>query len=418
MIQRKLNGTWFVLFIVLTLALATAPSALAQQKIVYLGAGGAPYQVIAQELVDRFNAENPDIEVEMVWVVGAAADLLEKLQVMVAAGTPPDVFWTHVYIMTDLVQQGIARPLDDLIATDPDFNLDDYFPVAVGDYWWGDHLYGLPGEVTSLALYYNIDMFEAYGVPEPDGTWDWDTLRQAARSLSDPESQRWGLHPPMNHANAYAITWQNGGRYFDDTRTVPQFHQPAVVEAYQWIADLMYVDRVSPPGGAVSGGLYVGFGQSQLAMFYDIPGASTWMQDLAVNWDVAPLPQGKEPANRIATSGYALTAHTQKPDAAWRFLKYMVGESVQHFYLQRGFMIPTLRSLANSPDFLDRYARPKNTQVFIDGLEYARNEEITTNYIAVVGAKDQALLPLWRGEQPAATVMEAVNRAVSAALSW
>lgn len=399
------------------IVVALAASVQAQQRIVYLGAGGGPYQQLARELVDRFNRANPDIEVELVWVAGAAADLYEKLQVMVAGGTPPDVFWTHVYLMTDLVQQGIVRQLDDLVAADPTFDLNDYYPVAVNDYRFDGKLYGMPGEVTSLALYYNVDMFEAYGLAAPDATWDWDDLRQAARTLTDPDAGRWGLFPPMNHANAYAITWQNGGRYFDETRTVPQFHRPEVVEAYQWIADLMYVDRVAPPGGAVPGGLYQAFGTSKVAMFYDIPGAATWLQNAAADWDVAPLPMGKARANRIATSGIAVTSYTQHPEAAWRFVKYMLSEEVQQFYLERGFAIPTLRDVANSPYFLNRYERPKSVGVFLQGLEDARNEEITRNYIAVIGAKDQALLPLWNGTQPASTVMEAVNAAVTAAMT-
>lgn len=400
----------------LAILLLVTPKSQAKTTITYLMAGGAPIQQLGLRLIDKFEKANPDIDVEVIWVPGAAKELFEKFQILVAGGSAPDVFWTHAYLMEDIVAKGLARPLDTLISGDSQFAVNSYFDAALGDYSFQGKLYGLPGEVSSMALYYNADLFEQRGMSVPDRSWTWDTLLKAALKLTDKSSNRWGLFAPSGHAQAYVMAWQNDGRLFDETRSRPTFDDRNTVEAYQWIADLMYKHRVSPPGGQVEGGLYSAFTQVKIGMFYDIPAASVWLQKAAYEWDVAPLPREKQQANRVATSGYSIYARTKHPDAAWRLVKFLAGTDAQREILSQGLNIPSIQALASSPFFLKHYAKPKNTQVFLEMLRYARSEPITSNYIAVIGAKERALLPLWRGEEPASSVMKAVNTAIQAAL--
>ena len=41
--------------------------------------------------------------------------------------------------------------------------------------WRGEQLC-LPQNVSSLAVYYNRDLFQKYGVPEPKAGWTWNDL--------------------------------------------------------------------------------------------------------------------------------------------------------------------------------------------------------------------------------------------------
>ena len=45
-------------------------------------------------------------------------------------------------------------------------------------------LYGLPSDFSTIALVYNKDMFDKYGVPYPDDTWDWDKFLWAAKKFT------------------------------------------------------------------------------------------------------------------------------------------------------------------------------------------------------------------------------------------
>ena len=194
--------------------------------------------------------------------------LMERLLVQVAAGVAPDVFWTHNYLSYDLLSLGLVRPLDPLMADDPDFQITEYYPNALNDYLFDGLLYGLPRETSSTALYYSIDNFNNAGLSAPTGNWTWDTLLDAAKKLTDTQARRWGLSAPTGHGTAVIMAWQNGGRYFDDTLTQPQFDAPENVQAFQWIADLMHTWGVSPKMGELN--KTTGFNAGQIAMVYDI----------------------------------------------------------------------------------------------------------------------------------------------------
>ena len=59
------------------------------------------------------------------------------------------------------------EPLDDRIADVGRFAADDFYPVAMDAFRWQGEQLCLPQNISSLAVYYNRDLFEQYGVAEP-----------------------------------------------------------------------------------------------------------------------------------------------------------------------------------------------------------------------------------------------------------
>ncbi|MGI6543692.1 MAG: ABC transporter substrate-binding protein [Limnochordia bacterium] len=415
-VTRVLCRRFWLGMLALLVLLTTTSIAYGKTTIVYLGRGGTSEQASYTKLIEEFEALHPDIDVEINWIPGGTAMvLMERLLVQVAAGVAPDVFWTHNYLSYDLLSLGLVRPLDPLMADDPDFQITEYYPNALNDYLFDGLLYGLPRETSSTALYYSIDNFNNAGLSAPTGNWTWDTLLDAAKKLTDTQARRWGLSAPTGHGTAVIMAWQNGGRYFDDTLTQPQFDAPENVQAFQWIADLMHTWGVSPKMGELN--KTTGFNAGQIAMVYDIRGATTHYRTANVDWDVAPLPRGKQQANRTASSGHAICAETKHPEAAWQLVKWLSGATAQREFAASGLSVPSLRSVATSSLFLNPDIKPKSDMVFLDALQYARSDQVTRDYFTVVSTIESVLGGLWRGELPAATVVQDLNRAVSAILA-
>ncbi|MGI6543539.1 MAG: ABC transporter substrate-binding protein [Limnochordia bacterium] len=402
--------------LVLIVLLTPATVAYGKTTIVYLGRGGTSEQASYTKLIEQFEALHPDIDVEINWIPGGTAMvLMERLLVQVAAGVAPDVFWTHNYLSYDLLSLGLVLPLDPLMSNDPDFRITDYYPNALNDYLFNGKLYGLPRETSSTALYYSIDNFNNAGLSAPTIDWTWDTLLEAAKKLTDVNNKRWGLYAPTTHGTTVIMAWQNGGQYFDDTLTQPQFDAPENVQAFQWIADLMLTWGVSPKMGEVN--KTTAFNTGQLGMLYDIRGATTNYGTASVDWDVAPLPKGKQHANRTASSGHAICAETKHPEAAWQLVKWLSGATAQREFAASGLSVPSMHSVATSPLFLNPDIKPKSDMVFLDMLQYARTDQVTRDYFSVVSAIESVLGQLWSGQLPAATVAQNVNRAVSSILA-
>ncbi|NIR00161.1 MAG: extracellular solute-binding protein, partial [Gemmatimonadales bacterium] len=137
---------------------------------------------INQELCERFEVEHPGIRVEVVNEPGDRA--MDKLQAMVAAGNPPDVMSIHGAFFTPLAAKGALLDLDPLIAEDPTFDLEDFYPALVELCRHEGKLFSLPRYTSVYVLFYNRDLFDGAGLRYPEETWTWDDYLAAARKLT------------------------------------------------------------------------------------------------------------------------------------------------------------------------------------------------------------------------------------------
>jgi hypothetical protein len=98
-------------------------------------------QQIWQDQVTRFTEKDPTIAVELQYF--PAAEYFEKLAVLLAAGTPPDVTELSYYHVALFQQQDYLQPLDELVDAF-DVNTEDFWADALESNTFGDELYALP----------------------------------------------------------------------------------------------------------------------------------------------------------------------------------------------------------------------------------------------------------------------------------
>ncbi|WP_298812935.1 ABC transporter substrate-binding protein [uncultured Roseibium sp.] len=133
----------------------------------------------AMEIIQRFEADNPDVKVVMDKVPYKA--ILENLPVQLAAGTGPDIAK-----VTDL--GGLNEYYLDLAP----YVDRDYWETSFGDTlnWYrsgpdDDGIYGLHSQLTITGPYINKTLFEQAGVEIPAADADWDTWAEAARQVAE-----------------------------------------------------------------------------------------------------------------------------------------------------------------------------------------------------------------------------------------
>ncbi|WP_298961473.1 ABC transporter substrate-binding protein [uncultured Roseibium sp.] len=133
----------------------------------------------AMEIIQRFEADNPDVKVVMDKVPYKA--ILENLPVQLAAGTGPDIAK-----VTDL--GGLNEYYLDLAP----YVDRDYWETSFGDTlnWYrsgpdDDGIYGLHSQLTITGPYINKTLFEQAGVEIPAADADWDTWADAARQVAE-----------------------------------------------------------------------------------------------------------------------------------------------------------------------------------------------------------------------------------------
>jgi multiple sugar transport system substrate-binding protein len=110
----------------------------------------------------------------------------------------------------------------------------------------------------------------------------------------------------------------------------------------------------------------------------------------------------------VNSAGFVAAKASQHPDEAWEFIKYCLSKDGQTRLTELGLAIPVLKSVAESPVFLDQKMVDINQQVFLDSLEFARMKPVFRGYeewSAVVG---DGMAPIWLGESDLNTTLDAV----------
>ncbi|MDP4092122.1 MAG: extracellular solute-binding protein [Bacillota bacterium] len=131
-----------------------------------------------QEILDKFNAENPDVNIVNESLFGG--DFLPKIKTDFASGNDPDVFgiWPGSDIRT-LIDIGKVADLTGVLNSDP------IWKDSFNDNMWNfttynDKIYGLPFEIIYEGLFVNTDLFKFFHVKIPE---TYDELLDAANKF-------------------------------------------------------------------------------------------------------------------------------------------------------------------------------------------------------------------------------------------
>lgn len=137
-------------------------------------------------IIEDFNRENPDIEVQFHSIPDNGSDKLIQLDILAMGGGEIDVMPGSDGEQMVRMKNGIYAPLDEFIekdGIDMEANFGDILSYAQYD----GVTYGYPFRSTVEGIWYNKDMFDEAGIPYPDGSWTWDEYKEIAAKLTKGE---------------------------------------------------------------------------------------------------------------------------------------------------------------------------------------------------------------------------------------
>lgn len=347
------------------------------------GDGGQEEDSIVDAALRGFEATHPGLRVERI-NPGDAGSFYTKLQTMMAAGTPPDVFYCGDERLPSLASMGVLRPLDELIAEDAErgesVGLEDFYPVVLDAYRFdGEHagagpLYGLPKDFTTIGFYYNKDLFRRAGLPEPGDHWTWEEFLRAARAIGELEGC----------TGAEFVTWPRMLRLYLATRGCDVLDEegeelrvlePRVLAALEDLYGWRHVEENTLTSGksrVASGATVFLTGRVGLAGPFGRWVVPSYRQISNFEWDFAPMPRGEEQANVIASVAWSISSRSEHPREAWELVRSLCGPDSQARLARLGLAMPSRRSVANSSAFVDPSLPPSRDEVFLMQAEYAR----------------------------------------------
>lgn len=303
---------------------------------------------IFDEIVEKFETENPDIDVEL--QLTPWSQYWTKLDAAMGSGSAADVFWMNTYL-PKYAEAGVLEPLDEYIEKDK-INMDDYVSVVKDAYNYKGVQYCMPKGVDTVQVFYNKDIFEKYDVEEPQPEWTWDDMKNLAEQLkSQIKKAGSDEYPILMELDAqpsfFNFINQSGGYVLSDDMKKAGFDQEETIKAYEDMVALMD-EGLMPDSKVLSDTKGTDLFLSQKGAILFMGSWKTSVIDEASFADqvgTIAMPS-KENGNQsvIGGLGYAVNSNSENKDAAWKLVKYLAGEEANKLQAEAKIDVPALIS--------------------------------------------------------------------------
>jgi ABC-type glycerol-3-phosphate transport system substrate-binding protein len=351
---------------------------LEKKTLTYWGLWEPPS--VMQPIIDKYQATHPGVTI--VYKLQDQKDYRERLMNSLAEGKEPDILRFHNTWLPMLA---------DSLATVPPSVYDaqsfkaTFFPAASVDLVQNNKIYGIPLMYDSLALFYNLDIFQRAGKQLPQ---DWNDLRKTALEITSGNRDQLGRITTAGVAlgtTSNVDHWQDiislmmlqaGADLTNPTDTAAQsalkFYTIFTTEDRDW-------DDTLPNSTTmfIQGKLAMYFGPSWRVFDFEEAKRS---QAITLNYGILPMPQlpaleGAPPSAVTWASYWAegVGKNSKNQDVAWDFIKYLSQKDTLQAMYQAESQIRKFGELYSRADMADLLKSDPETNAFISQAPTAKS---------------------------------------------
>jgi multiple sugar transport system substrate-binding protein len=330
-------------------------------------------------IVNAFNAANPEICVKMTIVPGAETDVA-KLLTAIRGGVAPDVYMADRFTVPQRASEGVLAKLPaDVAALSTQ-----YLPFAWAETQFKGDTYAMPFDTDARALWYNKDLITAAGQDPTQldiakGAPTIDTVTKIADAMNKKDSSGnydvmgWMPGGPGAGGNAGAFdqgwhyTWGfvNGGKFADLAACKVTPTDPGVVAGFQFMYDWAkahdpqavsrwVTTNLVPNGPAAQNPFWTGKLGMTISGDWRIAEQTEYAPSGNYGFTFIPVPKaGDTSATWAGGWSMALIPDSKAADQAVKFMKYIAGPEGQAVYTKETTHLPTLDALLKDASLYD-----------------------------------------------------------------
>ncbi len=322
--------------------------------------GGAEGEALEQIIKD-FNASQDKYTVE-----GLSVPDEQKIKVAIAGGNGPDLTDSFDWVVPQYAQQGIALPLDDLIARDG-YDVSDFIPAALESGRFDGKLYSLPLNANFSIMYYNKKLLAEAGYSEPPKTSKelYDIALKTTKVNGDGSIEVIGF--PSYPSEAYlfnSLAHGFGSAYLSADAKELTFDNESTKAAMQMIYDYNTQYGVDNIRQLQAAGKWLDptdpFLTGKQAIRFDGPWLSAHIKNMNIDVDygIAPLPylDGKPETaggGLVSSSIFYIAKTSKNVDGAWEFMKYLYSPEPLAKFMSLMGNIPATKAAMAQPAMKD-----------------------------------------------------------------
>jgi len=336
--------------------------------------------VLMDGIVDEFNAEHPDINVQPVYS-GNYDQTMQKAITSAQGKNAPDVAILLAIGLFTLRDFDLIEDFDQLMIGEDSNFTKSFYPGFMENSVLDGKTWSIPFQRSTPIFYYNKEHFKEVGLDPENPPKTWDELLEAARLLTLRDSKgnvkRWGFEEITDDTwTVQALILQAGGKYSNPAGTVAYFNSPEVNKAIEFRNTLANIERVMPRHRSY-GPASQDFVAEAASMMYNSTGSLSFVKKSATfDFGVAPLPEDVKQA--VPTGGgnfYIFKGISEEnKKAAWIFVKWMSQPEISAKWSIGTGYIP-VRADAFETDALKKYVETfPYILVARDQLSYAYSE--------------------------------------------
>jgi len=397
------------------LILATTASALAFSSVVSL-AGEVTWwtpnfnEPRARELVEKFQAANPDITVNL--EITTSDGLPQRVLTALQSGAAPDIIDVQHGWVNGYAQNGLVIPLDDVLQ-----DREDYIPAALDYVTWDGKLWGIPYRIETHAVIYNRGHFTEVGLDPDSPPETWAELVDVATKLTKEGRSGFAITGGGEVGNtifrSLPFIWMNGSSMISDDMTKATVNEPAAVEAVTFYTDF-FRKGLSPAStlendGTANRRLFIA---ETVSMYqsgqFDIASIREENPDIDIGVMRIPHPEGKDTAAILGGWSFVVPSDAQNPDEAKIFLQFLA-EAESQGTLTDTF--PARKSVMELPRFNDPIL-----QVFKEMLPYGRPVPAEKNWVQISQAYFNGIQSILLGDMEPQEAMDVAAEEIQALL--
>jgi alpha-1,4-digalacturonate transport system substrate-binding protein len=305
---------------------------------------------VLRELLDRFEAANPDIKV-IVDTVPYAAGIQQSLPLQLASSQGPDM--ARITDFGNLQQYMLdMRPY----LPNPDYWEENFGPFL--DWMRPAGSNAIPGFMTQLTVtgpFINRTLFDQAGIAVPEGPTTWEAWAEVTRAVAAATGTPYAMVMDRTGHRLAGPAISQGAQIFD-AEGFPKVDDPGMRRMMQLMIDWHADGTMHPDTWIGSAGSYVAgnefFINAQVVLYmsgsWQIGQFANLIGD-AFDWEVVPNPCGPAACTGMpGGAGVVAIAETRHPAEVARVMEYLTREDVMAEFYGRTLFIPGHLGLAES----------------------------------------------------------------------
>jgi multiple sugar transport system substrate-binding protein len=369
--------------------------------------------------LDKVKAAYPNINIKLEY--NDYGETAVKIIARAAAGDMPDLIMASNEHTPILACSELLLDLNPYIELEPDVDPDDFAAgVSQGFNMWG-RWWGFAYDHSTWGVFYNKTLFDEAGVDYPPSEggepWTMEEFVETAKALTKPDGEQWGVWFPENQYLDSCFIYSARGRNFDDDLRTCIINSPESAAGIQAIVDVMHKHKVAPTPAELAGATVDYFSSGIAAMHvngqWDLHSKNTTCD---FPFDIAYLPILNMKRGVTGGSGFCISATSEHPNEAWKWLKMFTSAEVLSVMVGRtGRGIPARWSA--TPAYLEAEGRAEHPSVFIEQLQWAFNDRSVVAFYEFIDSYNRHLEPIFATgegdiEEALARIEEETNQAM------